>query len=308
MNLSHNNQFKKTTKTLTFKNPYELTYNNQTQKNTFSNIYSQNANFEYTTTNTLYAKNKIISNQGNIADLNIYHNKNDNKTYLHTTSNNFAIKLKNNPNSINIFENGDVTIDTNLNIKGNVNMFEGNFTGDVMANNINLLGDSISTNSHITNNLDVNNTITTTDAQVLNDLNIGGFITSVRGINAETVTTNSFGSNKIETPLIVSPSDLIIAAGINRSINMPNIRYNVLPDIPAIIDPIAIKSTKVFLATKNTILSADETCDGIEIVIYNRNTAGEIIIRDNISIIDKICGQNASKFVYIFYINKWIKL
>ncbi|XWV25234.1 putative ORFan [Tupanvirus deep ocean] len=304
---SHNDQFKKTTKTLTFKNPYQSIYN-QSKKNTFNNVYARNASFENTTTNTLYAKNKIISDQANIANLNIHHDEKSKKTYLHATSNNLAIKIQNNPDSINILENGDVMINTNLGIKGNISMLDGNFTGDVMANNMNLLGDSISTNSHITNNLNVDNTMTSTYAQVLNDLIIGGFITSVKGINTEILTTNNFGAGKIETPLIVSPNDLIITTAINHSIVVPNIKYNVLPDISAIIDPIAIKSSKIFLATKNTILNADETCDGIEIIIYNRNTTGEIIIRDNVSIIDKVCGQNASKLVYVFYVNKWIKI
>lgn len=191
----------------------------------------------------------------------------------------------------------------NLNVSGNVNASDGNFTGDLEANNINLLGDLTATNLHVTNNSTIDGLLTTANGHITDSLQVDGSL-----VADKICVTEKLKSETIKTSLIYSGHDIDIMAGVGRSVGIPNIRSRVNNQNLALIDPLSMKASKIFLVDKNIILNADASCDGIEIIIVNRNISGNIIIRDTTSIVDTISSQNATKIVYVCSLNKWFKI
>jgi hypothetical protein len=296
-----------TSKTLTFPNVGTIT--NLPIQNIFSNVNTPITNPGEISTNILHVKKNIISPTASIAHMNFYYDPATDTGCLCNTSKNFIIKINDNPQSITLLQNGDVVVGSNLNVVENITTTDGNFTGDIMANNANLLGDIVSTNSYITNNFTVDGITTTKNVNMHGDLNINGFLSYVQGIKTDNLVVNkSFKTGSIETTSVGSPTDLNIVAGTNQSVNIPNIRHNVALTNTNVITPIAIKSTKIFIVSQNIILEADETCNGIEIIIYNNNVSGNIIVRDLLSIIARVPNKCSVKMVYIFLINQWIKI
>ena len=308
MLIQNNNSTKNMSKSLTLANPTTIK-NNTTQKNTFGSISASTASIGKVTTNLLHVKKNISSPVASIANINLCYDPVTNTSYVHNNSNGLIIKINNKPNSITVVENGDVVVGSNLNIVGNVNMIDGNFTGDIMANNADLLGDVTTTNMHVTNNFTIDGITTTNDVRVCNNAIIDKFLTCVQGINTNMLAvTNCIKAKIIDTDLVGSTNDLTISAGFDRSVNIPNVRYGVDLCSPNVINPIAIKSTKIFIVSQNIILQGDPSCDGIEIIIYNKNACGNIIIRDATCIIDTLPGKCAAKLVFICFVNAWIKL
>lgn len=314
MNLLQEN-IKTTKKTLTFYDPPILKQNikqkNTTQKNTFENIIASTANIGNMISNNITSQN-IFTERGKMANILFHHDVNTNMSYIQNLSNNLIIKINEMPESIHIVENGDIIV-RNLKVVGNINMMDGTFNGDVNANNINLLGDLIATDAYLTNELKVGGQFFCGDARMYN-IQADGNINATEGIITNNLITNNlsvnndFITNAIETNLVTSPNDLNIMTGIGKTINIPNIRYNVDNNDIMSIDPPAIKSIKIFIVSRNMLLSADETCNGIEIILYNKNSSGAVIIRDQTCIIDNLKARCAIKLVYLFPVNKWIKL
>lgn len=265
-----------------------------------------NANIGILTCNNVTTSN-IISDKAHIGNLLFDTDPNTDTTSVQNLSNNLLIKTNKGLDSVLISEEGNVTINNNLNIVGSANMTDGNFSADITATNVNLLGDLVSTNVCCTNDLTVNNKIIAGKCQILNDMLIDGFLVASQGIITNNMEVSDlFKSELIETLNIGSKCDLNIAAGVNGSINVTNIRSNVdLCDVP-VLGPAAIKAAKIFVMSRNVILSTDESCNGIEIIIYNRNIAGNIIIRDATCVIYTLCAQHARKIIYIFAVNRWI--
>lgn len=276
-----------------------------TQKNTFSNIILSSANIGKIINNTLDSKINISCPSAYIANTNLSYDDITDTSYFHNNSEKLVIKCSDN-SDIMVFENEKININSNININGNVNMIDNYLSGDIMANNANLLGDVISTNAHITNNFKIDGITSMKNLNICGDLNIDGNIFS-SVINTDILNIkNNLKTDILETSLIGSPNDLSISAGINCSVNIPNIRYNIIFN-DNIIDPILLKLNKIFIVKNNIILQADESCNGIEIIIYNDHHT-KVIIRDIFSLIDTISGHSGIKLVFIFCINRWIKL
>jgi cytoskeletal protein CcmA (bactofilin family) len=304
---SEGNKVRITNKSLTFQNS-TTTKTKTTQKNTFEHINASTGNIGNITSDNIIATQNISSPEGLFANILFNHNNDTNTSYIQNLSNNLIFKINNAPDSINITKNGDVII-KNLKVTGNINMVDGMCSGDLEANNINLLGDVTATAAYLTNELRVEGHIIGNSIYITNNIDIDGTINAKQNIITNNlVVKNKLYSADIETNLLGSRNDLAIVAGTNRSVNIPNIRYGVDNSDIAIIDPSAIKSIKIFVVTKNILLPSDETCNGIEIIIYNQNRLGKIIIRDRISIIDNLEPQCAVKLVYIYIVDKWIKL
>ena len=132
-----------------------------------------------------------------------------------------------------------------------------------------------------------------------------GYISNNLQIGGTLNVPNIIASN-INTENLDSPSDLTISVPIDCTLNIPNIRYRIIILNASVINPVAIKGAKIFIVSTNILLVADHECDGIEITIYNRNPTGEIVIRDQTSIITKLHGLQAAKFIYLLIIQKWI--
>ena len=78
---------------------------------------------------------------------------------------------------------------------------------------------------------------------------------------------------------------------------MSNAKYLIDDSGTTTIIPNAIKLSKIFVVTANVIVTADDTCDGNEIIIYNNNSYNSIQIRDSGSIIDKCLGKGIRYFI-----------
>jgi hypothetical protein len=196
--------------------------------------------------------------------------------------------------------NENVSLDNNIDIDG-----------DISANNINLMGDMISSNSQIVQDLDVGGIINANNIALTSNLNAESITTNT--ISTNDIITNNINcdilkSPTISTPLITSLQDLILEPSPNYLVRMPNMICNIIKVDAAILPPDVIKSAKTFLLNKTLILNADATCDGIELVLINTNASGNIIIRDSRDVITSICGNNAIKIVFSAYLAKWFKL
>lgn len=298
-----NQSFSNKSRKLIFNDP--MTNFIMDKTNIFPDINLTVANIDDLTSKNIITTN-INSTEGEIANISMNHDINKKISYITNLSDNLIIKNKNLFDLITISDTDGIIIDNDLNINGNVTINDGNFSGDINANNINLLGDHISTNARITNNFVVDNKITTDYMQITKDIQVDGFFTATNAVCTNLNINETFKSNNIQTSNIESASDLNLIAGINRSINIPNIRYNINIDNVSLIDPSLIKSFKIFIVSTNIIINSDETCNGIEIIIYNRNMERNIIIRNTTVVIDELLPQCSRKMAFVYAINKWI--
>lgn len=167
----------------------------------------------------------------------------------------------------------------NLKVEGSITAVDGNYIGDVSADNISLLGNIVTTDANITRNLSSSNINT-------NNLTVNN-LTKSPNIITDTIITNN------------------MSAPIDTAINISNVRYTTNINQTGIISPAEIKLSKIFIVNTTTIINGDLSCDGIEIIIYN-NANYNVVIRDNCTIIKELKMQRGMKMVYIGLIGKWI--
>ena len=195
---------------------------------------------------------------------------------------------------------GDIVANNNMKIGGNISATDGNFIGDITSNNADLLGNITCTNLIATDN------VVTHSIDVHDHLVVDGLTNLNESHATNMIVHNCLTSALIDSPVIRSSCDLDISVNPGHRVNISNIGYQTAIFNSNIIDSIAIKSIKVFLVCCDILLQGDETCNGIEIIIYN-NGAFSIIVRDLIHVIDTIDSDCSAKLVYLTVINKWIK-
>lgn len=154
--------------------------------------------------------------------------------------------------------------------------------GDITANNASLMGDLVATNGHFTNNIQC-------------DGEIGCHNLKMEKLSIPLVNTTT----------IISQSGLQLNVAPNFYISIPNIKHQiVILELPEINPPL-IKSAKIFIVTRNVLLKADETCDGIEIMVYN-NSAINILVRDLLNVLAKVHPNCLVKLVYLHLVAQWV--
>lgn len=237
-----------------------------------------------------------------------FYDKITNTSYIQNHDSNLVIRINGLPDSITIDQEGNVTINNQLDVIGNINADDINLTGNISSIDGNFLGDIISTNSRITNNLIVDREIVAKNTHITKDLLVDRQLISANIRSDAIVVDTILQSKVVETELLANSCNLNLRSGINHSINIPNSRSAVNICNDALITPQLMKAFKVFVVTVNTILNADETCDGIEIIICNRNSAGVIIVRDSTSILCELSALCSKSMIYISVINKWFLL
>lgn len=126
--------------------------------------------------------------------------------------------------------------------------------------------------------------------------------------------------NTIHVNKIKNKDDILIKAKKNHVVKIPNIKNRTIKfykceknDIK--LDPIDIKSYKIFIVETNVLLCNDKSIDGIEIFIYN-DSSSEIMIsfikdckkelEDKI-FINNIPPNEGNSYMYLHYLKKWIK-
>lgn len=215
-----------------------------------------------------------------------------------------------------IILNNNINSNSNINTSANINADNGIFNGDVEANNTILLGDLTSTTSYITTNMKVGETATINELIVQSNAQINGLLLAnnidaiglkIKDIGVEHVNVEHVNANNIKCPLIETQAIVSsIIANNNSCVYIPNIRYNVDITNTPLINSIALKNAKIFVVDHNVVLNSDESCNGIEIIIYNSNCNCSIIVRDQCCVICNIAPKQSSKMVYLFIDNKWI--
>lgn len=289
-----------------FRNNRKLTFQNSLTNSNKKishkkNIFVSNVYIPVITTNTLNAKKSINSRNAKIGNIQFYYDPITNICYLSSLTNKLDVQ------NVMFMENDNVQIGGNLKVDTDVKASNGLFNGDVMADNVNLLGDLVSTNCYVTNNMTIDGETIMTHAKVSNGLDINGLLV-VDEITNNNITVNSSANiRNILTNSIGSLDDLYLSSGLNHTINIPNIKYGIDISGSPIITPTKIKLMKIFIVNNNIMLQSDASCDGIEIIIFNNNFTGAIVVRDTTNIIDTICAKTASKFLYLFITNSWIK-
>lgn len=177
----------------------------------------------------------------------------------------------------------------NLHVQEDIHASNLNLINDLSAVNINLLGNLIATNGEFTQNL-----------RVKYDLDAENISSNTCRIN------NLLQTRRVQTPMIQSETDMTFMVNEMHRINMPNLGYGVREQCSGIIEPIDIRTTKIFIIDRNTILGADQSCNGIEITLYN-SSSSEVIVRDYSVIVHHLNSQCSVSLVYLFTVNKWIQ-
>lgn len=240
---------------------------------------------------------KIVSDRAELANIYFFYDPDTNNSYIHNISNNLIFKSSGHHDSIIVMPNGNIKFNKDIEIDGVLSASNGMFSNDVTANNISLIGDVIATNGQLTNNLIVNKNITSNSLQVLSDMTVKGSIQ----------TSALKAVDEIVTPQIVSESDLDIFTE-GYSVNIPNIKYAIDLTGYTLVGQEAIKRSKIFVVTSSVILEKNESLDGMEIIVYNKNTTGKISIRDVTNTIYDLSPEEGKQLVYIYSVNKWIVL
>lgn len=124
-------------------------------------------------------------------------------------------------------------------------------------------------------------------------------------INVATISFASVQSINISESATFSGS-LRINKSPNLSISIPNIANRVIEFHSDIIYPHDIRNNKVFIInnSQEITIKADESCDGIEIILYN-NSIGPINIT-YINGTNTVAIDENLKMIFIDILNKWI--
>lgn len=168
---------------------------------------------------------------------------------------------------------------------------------DIKVANLNIDGDAT-----IDQTLYAKDIISLGNIQVDNILNVNKNISS-NLVNSDIIITNS-----IKSSYILSDYDININPPDGQTIRIPNISFGVNSEFLSSINPFMIKKNKIFIVSSNIILNADDSCNGIEIIIYNNSPNNRIIIRTSLEIVTYITPRNAKKIIFLAEINKWIVL
>jgi cytoskeletal protein CcmA (bactofilin family) len=291
-------------KTLTFPEPTEVQIK---QSNVPTEINVPTAHIDILTSSRIHLSDNIYSPEASVSSIDIYYDPSTQVTYLHNTSKNLSIKMDSSGDALKIFENGDVQFSQNLEVAGTVQMSNCRVDGSLEADKIDVLGDVTATRITAETELVTSGSLVAENARITGDALVDGAILT-RGIVAENIEASLvLKTPLLQTVLINSPVDINIAAGPGSAVNIPNVRNNVSMSDLGTITPEMMKTAKVFVVNKNILLQADPSCNGIEIVIYNQNTA-TIIVRDITRVLAEIECQHAAKFIFIGPVNRWAKI
>jgi hypothetical protein len=200
----------------------------------------------------------------------------------------------------------ELSNDQGLMINGGVHAHNAHFIGDVNATNSILLGDLFTTNATVTSDLSVARKLVSQSATILDDMQVNNFLTVGNGIYAKNIKAeDGLKSDIIETMRISSVSDLELSTGVNRTILMPNFKNSICENVN-LIEPTMIKSSKIFLISENVMINADISCDGMEIIIINKNIYKDTVIRDHRMIIVTLISQTSCRIIFIAGLGKWL--
>lgn len=273
------------------------------QVNTFAHLSASTVPTVYhvsnvpTVSNFNYIENfsttKLCTESASVGKLDLFTNKLKNETILTNNSNNFI--FKNVDTETVSFTKKGVDIKENLNVKSNISTSTLNVETDIISKNIISKENLVSSFAEILKNLNVKGILNVEDSlNVENDINVNNIF------------LNYLQANTIDTNQIISESDIHILPAENGTINVPNIKFEINYSDCALIDSFSIKNSKFFILRRNVILTADETCNGIEIILYNDNPCKEIVVRDACGIINFIPGKVAVQIIYLADLKKWI--
>lgn len=282
------------TKTLLFKSVNE---SSKCHNNAIEEITVDNAT----------VSNEIDTSKLRIGNVTIYHGNNDsNLMFAHNISNLLTFKADNCKDSIVISQEGNVFI---RNLKTDRDFYAENIicSGNIEANNIDLLEDITVDNIHVNSDIIVGDNMTVKEVQVEKNMEVNGTLNVKKRIITRNIhVKNDLIANSLETEIITSNADLNIIPGINCSVNIPNVRYQIDIYTSPVIDPGAIKSAKIFIINQNTMIETDETCDGYEIIIYNHHKTQTVIVRNFNEIISRLSPSLTARLIYFYLDDKWI--
>lgn len=246
-----------------------------------------------------YKKN-IFTDKISVSDLNIG-NTPTFSTNIYTDKDSSVLTINNDVNITGGLNTDTAVINENLICK-NIDV-----DGEIVGTDLNLIGDIISTNGTITDMLRCNstecenikctsatiNTIATNKIKIDTDLQCK--IVNTEYINSKTVNTDCINSKK----------DLVVNFENGNCLVVPNIRYNVVVNDTGVVTPSEIRLNKFFIVTTTTILQGDSTCNGMQIVLYNKNNA-PVVIRDPFRIVIDLLPLTSATVAYLAVINRFI--
>lgn len=292
-------------KSLTFEENFgEIKCSNISKKEIFGTIKSNTA-FITTLESDVINTTKLNCEESQLSNISYFYDKDTNITYIQNLSDNIVVKTKGEIISLRILNSGDILVENNLHVSGNIEASNVNLAGDMSAVNANLLGDLTSTNGYITNQLIIDRNLMALTAKI-GDLQVDGCLNVCGQIQSSFIEAGDMvKSIAIDTPNIISQLGITMMPSPDHTVNIPNVRYNTMVLTDGTIGPTIMKAAKIFIVTSNVMLQADETCDGIEIIIFN-NRAAQIIVRDSTTIICKLEANCSKSMVFSCAINKWI--
>lgn len=280
--------------------PRQKNYNHNLP-NKIQNLDTEQAKITTLITNSVNTDN-IKSQNADIGSIKLGYDRENESGYIKIPAR-FSISSENGDDIIVIDENGEIIMQK-INIIDSINCRDGKFIGNLEAANVSLLGDITSTNNHVTNQLNVDGNIISTNIRTTNISTTN--INATMGNFNNGLKTNGILVNGItETPQISSKQDLILSVAPDHAVSIPNIRYNINTANIHVIGPAEIKLSKIFIASGDVRLMADDTCNGIEIAVFNNNVATIKITGPQY--ITSITQKSIKKFTYLSLLQRWIE-
>ena len=242
-----------------------------------------------------------------IANINLTHDSESDTSTITALTKALTIELGTAPQALTIHETGSIEITHDLLVRGDVNAGTGNFIGDVVATNANLLGDVVATTIYATDRLKSDGFADLFDTRIRGSLNIEGVMTVNAAVCSSLTADTALISPLIQSQRLESPADLDLVASLSHTVCIPNCRFNVDTSGATLITPDSIKLAKVFVLNRSVILQEDPSCNGIEIILFNRSNI-PISIRDSRTVAFEIEAGCACRILYIDAVGCWIRV
>ena len=249
----------------------------------------------------------ITAPTANLANINLTYDPESDTSSVTAFTTGLTLGLETIPQALSIHERGSIEIARDLLVRGDVNAGTGNFIGDIVATNANLLGDVVATTVYATDRLKSDGFADLFDTRVRGTLDIQGIMT-VDTARCLTLTSDTaIASPLVQSQRIESPTDLDLVASLHHTVSIPNCRYNVDTSGATLITPDSIKLARVFVLNRSVILQADPSCNGIEIILFNRSNI-PISIRDNRVVVFEIEPGCACRVLYLDIVGCWVRV
>lgn len=211
---------------------------------------------------------------------------------------------------------GDESIIFSRDIYAQRNLIVGDIqsVGDVECGNLAILGEVVTSSSHVTEGMLVDGLLESGAQRTLGLATADVFNARLLEAGESIITPTIF------TSLIKSPVNINLVPNNGFVVETGNVRLGLIVS-DAIIDSPAVKSNRLFIVCRNVVLQTDASCSGIEIIIYNNSRSRSVSVRQSVIVTDtstetvrpgqsliEIKSGATVRLICVMELNRWIRV